>query len=102
MLDTATTIDTAAMPAALSPAPLSPADAEALRANLIADAIAELRPNLKAHGGDCELVRVEGNTAFVRLAGACVGCALASVTISGVQERLIRKLGFPVRVVPAH
>lgn len=72
-----------------------------LRTSLITEAVAELRPALKAHGGDCELVCIEGNRVHLRLKGSCVGCVLASVTISGVQERLIRKLGFPIRVVPA-
>ncbi|NVO16718.1 MAG: NifU family protein [Rhodoplanes sp.] len=80
---------------------LSPADATALREKLITEAVAELRPNLQKHGGDCELVCIEGSTVHVKLTGACVGCVLASVTIQGVQGRLMNKLGFPIRVVPA-
>lgn len=79
-----------------APEPVS----EESRVCLITKAVTDLRPSLKAHGGDCELVRIDGNRVHLRLTGSCVGCVLASVTISGVQERLIRKLGFPVRVVP--
>ena len=67
---------------------------------LIEQAVEELRPHLRLDGGDCELVDVEGNDVKVRLSGACVGCQMASVTIAGVQERLVQKLGLPLRVMP--
>lgn len=67
---------------------------------LIEKAIEDLRPYLKRDGGDCELVDIEGNTIYVKLTGACVGCHMASVTIAGVQERLIATLGVPLRVIP--
>lgn len=70
------------------------------RIKVIEAAIEELRPFLKRDGGDCELVDVEGNTIYVRLTGACVGCHMASVTIHGVQERLIAMLRTPLRVIP--
>jgi NifU-like protein len=75
--------------------------AEDLRRNAVAAALAELRPALRAHGGDCELVEVDGNRVVVRLAGACVGCQLASATLGGIQDRLARSLGPGLRVVPA-
>ncbi len=62
--------------------------------------LAELRPRLKADGGDCELVQVEGDVVRVRMTGACVGCQLASMTVLGVRMKLIERLGFPVKVVP--
>jgi len=37
---------------------------------------------------------------FVRFSGACLGCQLESVTLQGVQERLMEKLGQPLRVIP--
>lgn len=67
---------------------------------LIEKAVEELRPYLQQDGGDCELVDIDDNCVLVRLSGACVGCQAASVTIAGVQERLARKLGLPLRVVP--
>jgi NifU-like protein len=70
------------------------------RYQLISEAIEELRPFLKADGGDCELVGVEDNMVKVRMTGACIGCQFASATISRVQERLIASLGMPLRVVP--
>jgi NifU-like protein len=70
------------------------------RYRLISQAIEDLRPFLKADGGDCELVGVEDDLVRVKMSGACVGCQFASATISGVQERLIAALGMPLRVVP--
>ena len=67
---------------------------------IIEGAIEELRPYLKADGGDCELVDVDGDRVLVRLSGACVGCQAATVTIGGIQERLTAKLGRPLRVIP--
>lgn len=70
------------------------------RYRLVSQAIEELRPFLKADGGDCQLVDVEGDVVRVRMTGACVGCQFASATITGVQERLIAALGMPLRVIP--
>ncbi|MCE1236006.1 MAG: Fe-S cluster assembly protein NifU [Hyphomicrobiales bacterium] len=67
---------------------------------LIEEALEEVRPFLKKDGGDCELVDVDGSNVIVKLTGACVGCQMASMTVNGVQEKIIAKLGIPVRVVP--
>jgi len=67
---------------------------------LIEAAVEELRPYLRQDGGDCELVDVDGNSVMVKLSGACVNCQMASVTIAGVQERLVQKLGLPLQVIP--
>jgi NifU-like protein len=71
------------------------------RIRAIEAAIEELRPYLRADGGDCELVDVDGDRVIVRLSGACIGCQSASVTIHGIQERLTAKLGRGLRVIPA-
>lgn len=67
---------------------------------LIEETIEDLRVYLRKDGGDCELIDVDGSNVLVSLTGACVGCQMASVTVSGIQERLIAKLGIPVRVIP--
>lgn len=72
------------------------------RIRLIEQTLEEIRPALRRDGGDCELVDVEDDRAFVRFSGACVGCQLESVTLQGVTERIIEKLGHPVRVIPVH
>ncbi len=68
--------------------------------NLIKRAIEDLRPHFQRDGGDCEFVDVDGNVVFVKLSGNCVDCQLSSVTISGVQDRLVEKLGMPLRIMP--
>lgn len=95
----------AAQPAAPKISPLDPAaPAPALtnlqKMKLIEQAIEDLRPSLRADNGDCELVDIDGSTVYVRLSGACVGCQMASVTVSGIQARLSEKIGAPIRVVP--
>src|SRR5881227_2373413 len=42
----------------------------------------QINPAIAAHGGSAELVAVEDDTAYVRLGGGCVGCGMASVTLS--------------------
>jgi NifU-like protein len=89
--------------AALTPTPAAGAgDKMTLlqKIKLIESAVEELRPYLRQDGGDCELLDVDGNSVMVKLSGACVGCQMASVTIAGVQERLVHKLGLPLRVIP--
>lgn len=70
---------------------------------LAARVIEQVRPNLRSHGGDVELVDVRDGTAYVRLQGACNGCSMAAVTLrDGVEEALVA--GVPgltgVEVVP--
>ncbi|MCB0908789.1 MAG: NifU family protein [Nocardioidaceae bacterium] len=66
-------------------------------------AIAQVRPGINSHGGDVELVGIDGTVAHVRLTGACQGCSMAAVTLrDSVEEALLR--GVPgltgVEVVP--
>lgn len=71
-----------------------------MKIRLVEETIEELRVHLRKDGGDCELIDVDGSNVLVNLTGACVGCQMASVTVSGIQERLIAKLGIAVRVIP--
>lgn len=52
-------------------------------------ALEEIRPALKADGGDIELVRVEKGVAYVRLVGACHGCSAAQQTMSQGVEKVV-------------
>ena len=71
------------------------------RIKKIEDVLNALRPQLMADGGDVELVEVIGNTAYVNMTGACNGCQMASMTISGIQQRLLEVMGEFIKVVPA-
>ena len=56
-------------------------------------AIAEVRPNLQADGGDIELVDVENGIVKVKLKGACAGCPMSTMTVKwGVENYLKKKV----------
>lgn len=56
-------------------------------------AIAEVRPNLQADGGDIELVDVENGIVKVKLKGACAGCPMSTMTVKwGVENYLKKKI----------
>jgi Fe-S cluster biogenesis protein NfuA len=60
--------------------------------NNINIAINEVRPYLKADGGDVELVDLTtDNTVKVRLTGACDGCPFSVMTLKAGIEQAIRK-----------
>ncbi|MEA2426535.1 MAG: Fe/S biosis protein NfuA [Thermoleophilaceae bacterium] len=42
----------------------------------------QVNPSIAMLGGSAELVAVEESTAYVRLGGGCVGCGMATVTLS--------------------
>jgi Fe/S biogenesis protein NfuA len=42
----------------------------------------DVNPSIAAHGGQAELVAIEGATAYLRLGGGCQGCGMATVTLS--------------------
>jgi Fe-S cluster biogenesis protein NfuA len=54
-------------------------------------ALAEIKPQIQADGGDIALVAVENNIVKVRLQGACVGCPMSALTLKQGVERLIKQ-----------
>ena len=54
-------------------------------------ALAEIRPQIQADGGDIDLVAVEKNIVKVRLRGACVGCPMSALTLKQGVERIIKQ-----------
>ncbi len=55
----------------------------------VAFAIEEVRPAIKADGGDVSLVGIDGSTVRVSLHGACKGCPMADSTLADfVAERI--------------
>jgi Fe/S biogenesis protein NfuA len=51
----------------------------------------QINPAIAMHGGSAELVAVEDSTAYVRLGGGCVGCGMATVTLSQGIEVAIKE-----------
>jgi Fe/S biogenesis protein NfuA len=53
----------------------------------------QVNPAIAAHGGSAELVAVEDSTAYVRLGGGCVGCGMATVTLSqGIEVAILENV----------
>ena len=70
------------------------------RIKKIEQVIESIRPQLQADRGDVELVDVDGDIVYVYLTGACSGCQMASLTLNGIQQRLMEALGEFIRLVP--
>lgn len=93
---------------AAEPAPVAavaPAAAPGKMTNLqrirrIETVLESIRPTLQRDHGDVELLDVDGKNVYVKLTGACTGCQMASMTLSGIQQRLIEDLGEFVKVIP--
>jgi len=51
----------------------------------------QIRPFLRADGGDVELVEVKEGIVKVRLQGACSGCHMSVVTLKDGIERIIKR-----------
>jgi Fe-S cluster biogenesis protein NfuA len=66
----------------------------------VLSAIEELRPALQMDGGDVEFVGLDAGVVQVRLTGACGGCPMATMTLTGfVQERLRQRVPEVTQVV---
>ena len=62
------------------------------RVSLIQETIdREIRPSLKADGGDIELVDIDANKVYVKLLGTCLGCHAAGVTLKALVESKLRE-----------
>ncbi len=58
----------------------------------VEEVMKEIRPMLQAYGGDVELVEVtDDGVVKVRLTGACGGCPMAQMTLSGGIERRLKE-----------
>ncbi len=51
----------------------------------------QIRPALRADGGDIELIDVDGNKVIVALRGMCAQCKMAGVTMKDVVEARLRE-----------
>lgn len=68
----------------------------------IENALEQVRPFLKADGGDISLVEVtEENVVKVKLLGACKGCSISNITMKAGIEEAIRNAVPEIRTVEA-
>ena len=51
----------------------------------------QIRPALRADGGDIELIDIEGNTVLVAFRGMCAQCKMAEVTMKDVVQAKLRE-----------
>ena len=59
-----------------------------------------INPAIAAHGGSGEIVAVEEGVVYVRLGGGCVGCGMATVTLSqGIESTLHEMIPEVTKVV---
>ncbi len=57
----------------------------------VARALEEVRPSLKLHGGNVELIGVQEGVAYLRLEGHCKGCPSSTITMRTAIEEAIRR-----------
>lgn len=58
--------------------------------DIIVKTIEKIRPYLQRDGGDVEFVRLEDGIVYVRVQGACIGCAALGETLKeGVEAILL-------------
>jgi Fe-S cluster biogenesis protein NfuA/nitrite reductase/ring-hydroxylating ferredoxin subunit len=57
----------------------------------VVQALEEVRPYLQSHGGNVELLGIEGGVARVRMQGSCDGCPSSTVTLKLAIEEAILK-----------
>lgn len=55
----------------------------------ILQALDKVRPSLKSHGGNVDLIKIEDGVAYLRLAGSCHGCAASTSTLKLMIEEAI-------------
>ena len=59
----------------------------------------EIRPQLKADGGDIELIDVDRNKVYVKFLGSCLGCPATGVTLKALVEAKLREFVEPNIIV---
>ncbi|MBN1695788.1 NifU family protein [candidate division WOR-3 bacterium] len=68
----------------------------------VEEAIKDIRPSLRADGGDVELLEVtQKGVVKVRLTGACSGCMLSKITLKSGIERYLKQQIAEVKEVVA-
>jgi Fe-S cluster biogenesis protein NfuA len=58
----------------------------------VSQALDKARPLLKSHGGNVELINLDGGVVRLRLQGSCHGCPSSSATLKNAIEEAIYSL----------
>lgn len=67
----------------------------------IQEVLAFLRPYIQRDGGDVEFVKFDEGIVYIRLLGACVGCAIADITLyDGIERALIEEVPGVIAIEP--
>ena len=76
--------------------------ADATTISKIEHALEQVRPFLKADGGDISLVEVtDDNIVRVKLHGACQGCSISNITMKAGVEEAIKNAVPEIKTVEA-
>ena len=56
----------------------------------VKEIIEQIRPYIQSDGGDVEFVRIENQIVYLRLHGACSGCASSMMTLkAGIERKVV-------------
>jgi Fe-S cluster biogenesis protein NfuA len=58
----------------------------------VQQALDEVRPQLKLHGGDVEFIKLQDGVAYLRLEGSCHGCPSSTITLKRLIEEALNKI----------
>ena len=68
--------------------------------NKIKEILDKIKPLLNNDGGDIEFVKIEDGIVYVKMLGACVGCALLDTTLyDGIERLLVEQVPGVIAVV---
>ncbi len=66
----------------------------------IVEILEKIRPYLNNDGGDVEFIKFKDGICYVKLKGACAGCAFADMTIQNtVEEMLVSEIPEVIKVL---
>ena len=59
----------------------------------IVTVLEKIRPFLNRDGGDVEFVKYENGIVYVKMIGACAGCAMIDITLKdGIEELIVNEI----------
>lgn len=65
----------------------------------VASALEQVRPYLESHGGNVEILDVEGEKVHLRMEGSCDGCPSSAMTIKNSIEKAILEVAPEIRTL---